>query len=340
MGISASLAGLLGVGAENMVYVVIMFIIGLVCIVKGGDVFVDAATWIAEATKIPKFIIGATVVSFATTLPELLVSAFATAEGSNGIAVGNAVGSVTANVGLIMSISILCMPAVVKRSEVAFKGSLMVLACAALFAFSFNGHLTIAPSVIILLIFVIFMIENIVTGKKSMGIEHVENPIKVTGKDVAINLTKFVLGAAGIVVGSDLLVDEGTVIAKSLGVSEAVIGVTLIAVGTSLPELVTTITAIIKKQSDLSIGNIIGANIIDLTLILPICSFISGGSLVIDKQSSLLDMPVCLLIISIAILPTIIRKKLTRAQGLIMICIYIGYVAVLVTNDSMGYLPF
>lgn len=340
MGISAGLAGLLGVGAENMVYVIIMFIIGLVCIVKGGDIFVDAATWIAEATRIPKFIIGATVVSFATTLPELLVSAFATAEGSNGIAVGNAVGSVTANVGLIMSISILCMPAVVKRSEVAFKGSLMVLACAALFAFSFNGHLTIAPSVIILIIFIIFMAENIITGKKSMGIEHIENPIKITGKDVAINLTKFVLGAAGIVVGSDLLVDEGTVIAKSLGVSEAVIGVTLIAVGTSLPELVTTITAIIKKQSDLSIGNIIGANIIDLTLILPICSFISGGSLVIDKQSSFLDMPVCLLIIAIAIIPTIIRKKLTRAQGLIMICIYIGYVAVLVTNDSMGYLPF
>lgn len=173
-----------------------------------------------------------------------------------------------------------------------------------------------------------------------MGIEKVEKTIKITGKEVLINIVKFVLGAAGIVIGSDLLVDEGTIIATGLGVSEAVIGVTLIAVGTSLPELVTTITAIIKKQSDLSIGNIIGANIIDLTMILPICSFISGGSLVIDKQSSFLDMPICLLIIAIAIIPTIIFKKLSRVQGIIMLCIYIGYVAVLVTNDSMGYLPF
>lgn len=340
MGISEHLASLIGIQSGNMIYVIIMFIIGLFCIVKGGDIFVDAATWIAEATKIPKFIIGATVVSFATTLPELLVSAFATAEGSKEIAVGNAVGSVTANVGLIMSISILCMPAIVKRSEVAFKGSLMVLACAALFAFSFNGTLTLIPSFIILAIFIVFMVENIITGKKSMGIEHVENPIKITGKDVAINLTKFVAGAVGIVVGSDLLVDEGTAIATALHVPEAVIGVTLIAVGTSLPELVTTITAIIKKQSDLSIGNIIGANIIDLTMILPICSFISGGSLDIVKQSSYLDMPICLLIISIAIIPTIIFKKLSRIQGITMLCIYIGYVAVLVTNGTMGYLPF
>lgn len=340
MGISESIASLIGINPENMMYVIIMFIIGLFCIVKGGDIFVDAATWIAEATKIPKFIIGATVVSFATTLPELLVSAFATAESSNGIAVGNAVGSVTANVGLIMSISILCMPAIVKRSEVAFKGSLMILACATLFAFSLNGNLKLIPSFIILSIFIVFMVENIISGKKSMGIEKVEKTIKITGKEVLINIVKFVLGAAGIVIGSDLLVDEGTIIATGLGVSEAVIGVTLIAVGTSLPELVTTITAIIKKQSDLSIGNIIGANIIDLTMILPICSFISGGSLVIDKQSSFLDMPICLLIIAIAIIPTIIFKKLSRVQGIIMLCIYIGYVAVLVTNDSMGYLPF
>lgn len=340
MNISENFASLIGVNPNNMIYVVIMFIIGLFCIVKGGDVFVDAATWIAEATKIPKFIIGATVVSFATTLPELLVSAFATAEGSNGIAVGNAVGSVTANVGLIMSISILCIPALVKRSEVAFKGSLMILAIAALFAFSLNGTLTIIPSIIMLIIFLVFMAENIISGKKMMGIEHVENTPKASGKDIAINIVKFVLGAAGIVVGSDLLVDEGTVIATNLGVSEAIIGVTLIAVGTSLPELVTTITAIVKKQSDLSIGNIIGANIIDLTLILPICSFISGGKLEIIKQSSFLDMPVCLAIICIAIIPTIIFKKLTRLQGTAMLCIYIGYVAVLVTNGNMGYLPF
>lgn len=340
MEISASLAGLLGLASDNMIYVVIMFIIGLVFIVKGGDIFVDAATWIAEATGIPKFIIGATVVSFATTLPELLVSAIAATKGQNDMAIGNAVGSVTANVGLIMSISVLCIPAVVKRKEIAFKGSLMILAVAALFAFSYSLELNLWQSIIMIVIFGVFMAENIISGKRSLGVTEEDRGPKVTGKDVVINIIKFLLGAAGIVIGADLLVDDGTIIAKGLGVSEAIIGVTIIAVGTSLPELVTTITAIAKKQSDLSIGNIIGANIIDLTMILPICAFLSGGSLPVGKQSAFLDMPVCLLVICIAIIPTLIFKKLSRWQGALMVCIYIGYVAVLVTNSSMGYLPF
>lgn len=339
MNISQTVASLISIPSDNIIYVIIMFVLGLFFIVKGGDIFVDAATWIAEATGIPKFIIGATVVSFATTLPELLVSAIAASKGQNDMAIGNAVGSVTANVGLIMSISVLCMPALVKRKEIAFKGSMMILAVACLFAFSFSLNLSLVQSIIMMVIFATFMAENIISGKKSMGREENEGP-KATAKDVVINVTKFILGAAGIVIGADLLVDDGTILAQKMGVSEAIIGVTIIAVGTSLPELVTTITAIVKKQSDLSIGNIIGANIIDLTMILPICAFISKGSLPVGPQSAYLDMPVCLLVISIAIIPTIIFKKLSRWQGALMMCIYIGYVAVLVTNSSMGYLPF
>ncbi len=339
MNISQTVASLFSIPSDNIVYVIIMFVLGLFFIVKGGDIFVDAATWIAEATGIPKFIIGATVVSFATTLPELLVSSIAASKGQNDMAIGNAVGSVTANVGLIMSISVLCMPALVKRKEIAFKGTMMVLAVACLFAFSFSLSLSLLQSIIMIVIFLVFMIENIISGKKSIGHEENDGP-KATAKDVFINVTKFILGAAGVVVGADLLVDDGTVLAQKMGVSEAIIGVTIIAVGTSLPELVTTITAIVKKQSDLSIGNIIGANIIDLTLILPICAFISKGSLPVGMQSAYLDLPVCLLVICIAIIPTVIFKKLSRWQGALMMCIYIGYLAVLVTNSSMGYLPF
>lgn len=317
-----------------------MFVIGIFLIVKGGDVFVDAATWIAEATGIPKFIIGATVVSFATTLPELLVSAIAATQGKNDMAIGNAVGSVTANVGLIMSISILCMPALVKRKEVAFKGFLMIGAVVAMFVFTQNLSLSIWQSIILIVIFVVFMAENIISGKASMGSGENDEKPQINTKTVVTNVAKFIIGAAGIVVGADLLVDDGTVIAKSFGISEAIIGVTIIAVGTSLPELVTTITAIVKKQSELSIGNIIGANIIDLTLILPICAFISKGSLPVGKQSAYLDIAVCMLVIVIAIVPTVIFKKLSRWQGALMICIYIAYIAVLVTNSSMQYLPF
>lgn len=340
MNISQTVASLLSIPGENMIYVIIMFILGLFFIVKGGDIFVDAATWIAEATGIPKFIIGATVVSFATTLPELIVSAIAASKGQNDMAIGNAVGSVTANVGLIMSISILCMPAFVKRKEVAFKGMLMIAAVVSLSILANNLSLSVAESIVLIAIFAIFMIENIITGKASIIDEDGDGKPDVNGKALLKNIIKFIIGAAGIVVGADLLVDDGTVIARHLGVSEAIIGVTIIAVGTSLPELVTTITAIVKKQSELSIGNIIGANIIDLTLILPICAFISNGSLPVGKQSAYLDVIICLLVILIAIIPTIIFKKLSRWQGALMICLYIGYVAVLVTNSSMGYLPF
>lgn len=340
MNISDLVANLISVPGDNLIYVIVMFVIGLFFIVKGGDIFVDAATWIAEATGIPKFIIGATVVSFATTLPELIVSAIAATKGQNDMAIGNAVGSVTANVGLIMSISILCMPAFVKRKEVAFKGTLMIAAAVLLCLFIQNLSLSIWQSIIMIAIFIVFMIENIITGKASIIDEDGDGKPDVNGKALLVNIIKFVIGALGIVVGADLLVDDGTIIATKLGVSEAIIGVTIIAVGTSLPELVTTITAIVKKQSELSIGNIIGANIIDLSLILPICAFISNGSLPVGKQSAYLDIVVCLTVIVIAIVPTIIFKKLSRWQGALMLCIYIGYVAVLVTNSNLGYLPF
>ena len=230
---------------------------------------------------------------------------------------------------------------VIKRSSVALKGSLMILAVAALFAFSYDLDLNLWQSIIMIAIFAVFMIENIISGKKSLSADSGEvEKTEHTGKQMALNIVKFLIGAAAVVVGADLLVDDGTVIARHLGVSEAIIGVTIIAIGTSLPELVTTLTAVAKKQSELSIGNIIGANIIDLTLILPICAFLSGGTLTVGKQSAFLDMPVCLLVIAIAIIPTLIFKKLSRWQGALMVCIYIGYVAVLVTNSSMHYLPF
>lgn len=237
MNISSALASLLSVPSDNMIYVVIMFIIGLVLIVKGGDIFVDAATWIAEATGIPKFIIGATVVSFATTLPEMIVSAIAAAKGQNDMAVGNAVGSVTANIGLIMSISILCMPALVKRKEVAFKGTLMIAAVAALALFINNLSLTTAQSVIMIIIFAVFMLENILQGKSSLSESKDDEKPEVNGKSIFVNIVKFVFGALGIVVGADLLVDDGTIIARGLGVSEVLSALRLLLSEHHFPSL-------------------------------------------------------------------------------------------------------
>lgn len=314
---------------DGIFVVIILFIAGILLIVKGGDFFVDAAVWIAEISGVPQFIIGATVVSFATTLPELLVSLIAAFDGKVEMAAGNAIGSVTANVALIMSISILAVPAVIKRSQIAAKSLLLILVCAALALLSLDGSLSILDSILLLVLFAVFMGENVFAAKKSIHAPASQR--RRPGKTETLrNIALFIIGIAGIVVGAQLLVDNGSALARLLGVPESVIGVTMIAVGTSLPELVTTITAIVKKQSSLSIGNIIGANIIDLAIILPLCAVFSGKALPAATQTIYWDLPVCLGAILIALLPPLITQKFHRWQGFVMLAGYIGYVALLV----------
>lgn len=311
----------------NLVLVIVLFLIGIALIIKGGDVFVDAAAWIAEVSGIPKVIVGATVVSLATTLPEIIVSVFAALSGSADIAIGNAIGSVTANIGLILSICALFSPFAIKRSDYLLKGILMVLAAACIYIFSLKGSLSIFGSILLLAIFIVFVIENIRSAKRDMIESDTEKP---EGKEIWINVIKFLLGTAGIVVGARLLVDNGQILAIRLGIPEAVVGVTLIAIGTSLPELVTTITAVSKKHGALSVGNIIGANIIDTTLIVPLCGFVSGEALPAAEQSIILDMPVCLLTAAIAIIPMLICKKLMRWQGVALLSVYAAYLFVMI----------
>ncbi len=154
---------------------------------------------------------------------------------------------------------------------------------------------------------------------------------------VITNILKVLIGAAGIVIGSELLVDNGSKIAASFGVSEAVIGVTIVAIGTSLPELVTAITAVVKKQTSMSVGNVIGANVIDTTLILAVCSFIYGGKLPVSAQNIYLDFPVAILVSLIAAVPTVIAKKFSRWQGVLMLVIYLAYILT-VTSELDRYL--
>ena len=313
----------------STIIVTALFILGVLLIVKGGDLFVDASTWIAVKSGIPKFIIGATIVSLATTLPELLTSAIATMDGKAGIAVGNAVGSVTANLGLIMGISVVCLPSVIKRSQIAFKGILMVMACIVLYLLSAGGILRMGPSVVLMVLFAAFIAENLYTAKKSMQIDGDSEGVLDSRNVVLMNVAKFIGGAVGIVVGAQLLVNNGSELARIIGVPESIIGATLIAVGTSLPELVTTLTAIAKKQASLSIGNILGANIIDLTLILPICSVLAGGELEISLQASTLDLPFCLVCCFLAVVPPLFAQKFFRLQGVSMLAVYSVYIAIL-----------
>lgn len=293
----------------------------------------DAAGWIAEASGIPKFIIGATIVSFATTLPEMLVSVFAALEGNADIAVGNAVGSVTANTGLIMCLSLVCMTCLMERRQFGVKACLLLAAILSLFGFTRDGRLSVAEGLLVLVIFAGFLAESLISARREQGTELKEDEERpaVSGKTVAGNIVKFVLGAAGIVLGAQLLIDNGSAIASLLGVPDAIIAATMIAVGTSLPELVTTLTAIRKKESSLSVGNIIGANIMDLTLILPLCSLILGKPLPVQSQGMLLDIPACLIICAAVLVPALWKGKFQRWMGFLAGGLYIVYLTVMFT---------
>ena len=301
--------------------------------IKGGDLFVDAASWIAEASGIPKFIIGATVVSFATTMPEMLVSVFAALQGNADIAVGNAVGSVTANVGLIMCVALICMECAMTRRQFGVKACLLLAAILALFGFTRDGQLSVLESVLILIIFVGFLVESLIAARQEQGSElpaQEERP-KIDKKTVLLNIGKFLLGAAGIVLGAQLLIDNGSALARMLGVPDAVIAATMIAIGTSLPELVTTLTAIKKKQASLSVGNIIGANIMDLTLIMPLCAVIQGKPMTVERQGMLLDIPACLIICAAALIPALVQGKFKRWIGYLIGGLYIAYLIIMFT---------
>ena len=303
----------------------LIFAAGIVLVVKGGDEFVDAASWLARAFGIPSFLIGATIVSLATTMPELLVSAIAAGEGKADMAVGNAVGSVTANLGLILAVAMLCMHAPCPRRQYGRNCALLAVVAAVLLASCRGGSLSVPGSVLLFASFLFFMAANVRSARREMGASSERQ--KVPGKTLALKLTIFVLSAAAIVLGSRLMVNSGSDLAREFGVPERIIAVTLVAVGTSLPELVTTITAIIKHESALSVGNIIGANIIDLSMILPICSLVAGKPLPVSAQSLRLDIPVCLAFTLMAVVPFLVRQKASKWQGALLL---LGYGAYLV----------
>ena len=309
--------------------ILVIFLGGIILIVKGGDWFVDAASYIAEVSGIPKLIVGATIVSLATTLPEMLVSAMAALQGKTDMAVGNAVGSVTANLGLIMALSVICMPVCIRRGDYLFKSLLMLAAAWIVSAGGRVGAVGLGPSLALMAVFALFLFENLRCAHRSMrcggaGDLSIFRPAPAR-RDLLFQCLKFTAGAVAVVMGADLLVDSGGALARLAGVSERIIGVTIVAVGTSLPELVTTVTAIAKRQSALSIGNILGANILDLTLILPMSALVSGEALPIAPVSSAVDLPACLLVGCIAVIPAMVSARFQRWQGAALLAVYGGY---------------
>lgn len=322
-----------------MIIPIIWLIVGFVLLIKGGDWFVDGATGIARRLHLPELLIGATVVSIGTTLPEVMVSAGAAAQGSGSIAYGNAIGSIICNTALIAALTIAIKPSGAERKSLIlpvafFFGSAIIYSIA---AYIF-GRFSLTIGLILLAIFIAFMISTVLRMKNSASsletVEHNEEnvPEKESKGGLIKDIFLLVLGAAVIAVGADLLVDNAIIIAEKFGVPEKVIGLTIVALGTSLPEFVTAITALIKGHSSLSLGNIIGANLFNLVLVSGVAVTINPFDVPVSStlfginSSLVLDLPVMLCVMLILTIPTLIKQKLSRWQGISLLLIYSAFV--------------
>ncbi|MCM1220585.1 MAG: calcium/sodium antiporter [Lachnospiraceae bacterium] len=312
-----------------MFVAVLLFIVGLLFLIKGGDWFVDGASALARRFHLPELLIGATVVSIGTTLPEVMVSTMSALSGHGEIAYGNAIGSVICNAALIAAITIAVRPGEVNpktlRVPIAFFFVAAAIYCVAAYGM---GKFTRPMGFIMLAVFIVYMVANVLQMKNSPA-EQKEDEAELMSMGKTLLL--LVVGAALIAVGADLLVDNGTLIAQALGVPESVIALTFVALGTSLPELVTAITSLVKGHSDLSLGNVIGANVFNLVLVsgvsVTLAPFtIPQSSVLFGVNSSLvLDLPVMLLVMLIMTVPALVRKKLSRIQGIVLLCIYAAF---------------
>ena len=319
-----------------MIKAVLLFALGLICLIKGGDWFVDGASALARRFHLPELLIGATVVSIGTTLPEVMVSTMSAVSGHGEIAYGNAIGSVICNAALIAAISIAVRPGKVDpktlRTPVIFFFVAAAIYCVAAYIMK---EFTRPLGIIMLCVFVIYMIVNV---KQMTGSGAKNSEIESDDDDEPMKTPKMlfclIVGAALIAVGADLLVDNGTIIATALGVPESVIALTFVALGTSLPELVTAITSLVKGHSDLSLGNVIGANVFNLVLVSGISVTISPFALPESSQlfgmnsSLVLELPLMVIVMLLLSLPALIRKKLSRPQGIALLAIYAAFCVV------------
>ena len=318
-----------------MLMSVLLFAVGLVLLIKGGDWFVDGATGIAKRFNLPDIVVGATVVSIGTTLPEVMVSTTGALQGSGAMAYGNAIGSIICNTALIAAISIVCNPGPVntksmKTPAIFFFGAAAMYCLAAYGLGTFPRWL----GFIMLTVFVCYMVMTVRNGLKNPDeAEHEEEEEGGKPRTLMMELVLLVVGAAVIAVGADLLVEHGQIIAIGLGVPETVVALLFVALGTSLPELVTTITSLRSGHASLGVGNVIGANVFNLVLVSGVAVSLAPFDVPVENTllntglnlSLVFDIPVMLGVMSLMIFPTLATKKLGRWQGIVLLGIYAAF---------------
>lgn len=312
-----------------MIFTIILFLLGFVLITKGADIFIESTISVAKKTNIPEIVLGATIVSLATTFPELTVSAFASIQGHTTMSLGNAIGSIICNTGLALGLVAMIKPFKVDKKIFNSKAILLIISVIVLIILGMDKTIGRMDAMALIGLLVIYMINNYNSIPKT-GSRRTSNATNIEyskSSDMIKLVVMFVIGITMMIIGSRLLVNNGIKIAEVLGVPQAVISLTVIALGTSLPELVSCLTAIRKSHNAISVGNILGANILNIVSVIGLSSFIND--IPILKQTSMVDFPFMILLLLILIIPTFIKQKIYRFQGLLMILTYIIYISTL-----------
>lgn len=297
-------------------------LVGFILLIGGAEYLVRGSVALADKLKIPSLIVGLTVVALGTSTPEFVVSVKAALNGSGGISLGNVIGSNIANILLILGVTSLICPIITKREEFLRDYKFLFLATAIFVAFALTGKFVLWQGVVMILILIGYVYYNYYNAKKSNVVEELDNPMAGKGW-IAIILTTLA-GLVAIVYGADLLVKGAIDIARILNVSEDIIGLTIVAVGTSLPELATTVMAAIRKQNDVALGNIVGSNIWNIVFIMGFTSCVTE----VDVSAQLRYFDVWVMLGStIILLPTILTgNKISRFEGGIFVLLYTAYI--------------
>ena len=315
-----------------MLIPVVLFIVGLILLIKGGDWFVEGATGIAHRFHVPELLIGATVVSIGTTLPEVMVSATSALGGHGEIAYGNALGSIICNTALIAALTIAIRPSETDRKTLKTPVIFFFIAAAIYTVVAYTtGRFSRGVGILLLAVFVIYVIINVRQVKSLPQSQTSPEPEAESNNSTVKDVLLLVIGAVLIAVGANLLVNNGTLIAQALGVPESVIALTFVALGTSLPELVTAITSLAKGHGSLSLGNVIGANLFNLVLVSGTSATLAPFDIPSSKTiagmnaSLVVDVPLTLFVMAFLTLPALKRGKLSRVQGIVLLVIYAAF---------------
>ncbi len=326
-----------------------LFLIGLVIIIKSSDLFLDKAIWIARVYKISELVIGSTLVSLCTTLPEMVSSITAAAQGSGDMAVGNAVGSVICNTGLILGILLLFTTAAISRELFMLRGVFMLgtltIGYVAITSPAETLLITRGEGVIFLVVLSIYLVVNyyeslhgvVLPLPSSQPAEPATEGCRPdrSARRLASQLATFLMAALGVVFGAWLLITFGQRLARNIGISEAVVSLVFISLGTSLPELFTAIAAIRKKAQNISVGNIFGANILNMSLVV-------GASATIvplqprDGFLRSIDIPFALAFGIVAFSFGVVRARIGRTTGIMLLLLYLVYLSSMLFTGRIG----